>query len=140
MKKIFLVFAIVFLSSCSHDDDKIKEIQYDGPRHMDTPTWIQGVWMDDHDRAFKFTDNDLLYKYPMLNYSSASSEIDDYEKYYWKRETYQNPNIQEVEIIDYYSVKYNCIDNQSSKKFSFKRLSETQMEATGIMPGIYTKQ
>lgn len=140
MKKLLLLFTLIVLSSCSHDEDKNEEKPYGSSRYMDPPSWIQGTWMDDHDRVLKFTDSDLFYKYPMQKYSSVSNEIYSYEKYYWDEyQRYQNPNVQETELIDYYSIKYNCLD-APSKKISFTRISDTQIESTGIMPGIYTKQ
>ncbi|MHC0443150.1 hypothetical protein [Flavobacterium sp. 3-210] len=139
MKKLVLFFALVALSSCSHDDD-YKEKNYQGPRYMDPPVWLQGVWMDDKQRQFKFTEDDILYKYPMQNYISASDEIHDFERKYWDDyQHYQNPNVQEIEILDYYSLKYNCY-NAPSKKFIFTRISKNQIESTGFMPGIYTRQ
>ncbi|MCV2484692.1 hypothetical protein OD917_07135 [Flavobacterium sp. SH_e] len=143
MKKLILLFTFISLASCSHDadvHDYKEEKNYQGPRYMDPPAWIQGTWMDDKQRAFKFTQDDLLYKYPMQNFISTSDEIYDYESKYWKEyEQYQNPNVQEVELIDYYSLKYNCY-GAPSKKFMFTRISENQIESTGFMPGIYTKQ
>ncbi len=136
MKKLIVLITLIVLSSCSHDDDN-KEKYYNGPRYMDPPVWLQGVWMDDKQRGFKFTEDDLLYKYPMDNFISTSDEIYDFQSQSY--EEYINPNIQEIELIDYYSIKYNTKEGPS-KKFMFTRISETQIESTGFMPGIYTKQ
>ncbi|KAF2337870.1 hypothetical protein [Flavobacterium ginsenosidimutans] len=140
MKKFLLSLAFISLISCSKDDD-YKEKKYNGPRYMDPPVWIQGTWKDNKDRMIQFTEDNLLYKYPMQKYTSATTEIFDYERYYLKEYgNYQNPNVQEVELIDYYSIKYNCLNDAPSKKFSFIRISESEIESTGLMPGIYIKQ
>lgn len=136
MKKLIVLITLIVLSSCSYDDDN-KEKYYNGPRYMDPPVWLQGVWMDDKQREFKFTEDDLLYKYPMQNFISTSDEIYGFQTQ--SLDYYTNPNVQEIELIDYYSLKYNC-DKAPSKKFMFYKISDNQIESTGFMPGIYTKQ
>lgn len=144
MKKICLLIVIICCSSCYQDYydeyDYYNENYYHRQQYIDPPIWIRGIWKDSKDRMFQFTKDDLLYKYPMQKYSSAADEIFDYESYYFNEySSYQTPNVQEVELIDYYSIKYNCI-NAPSKKFMFTRISDTQIESTGFMPGIYYKQ
>lgn len=141
MKKICLLIVIICCTSCYQDYyDDYNENYYHRQQYIDPPIWIRGIWKDNKDRMIQFTGDDLLYKYPMQKYSSAADEIFDYEKYYFKEySSYQTPNVQEVELIDYYSIKYNCI-NAPSKKFSFIKISESKIESTGLMPGIYYKQ
>lgn len=135
MKKLLLLLSFISLISCTNEEN-----YYEKPIYMNPPTWIQGVWKDDKDRMIQFTEDDLLYKYPMQKYTSASNEITYYESKYWQEyQQYNSANIQEVELIDYYSLKYNCY-NAPSKKFMFTQISDSQIESTGFMPGIYTRQ
>lgn len=137
MKKLLLLLSLISIISCSkHDDDDYKEKIYNGPTYLEPPTWLQGIWMDDKHRGFKFTEYDLLYKYPMPNYISASSEIDYYAS---QLDEYEYPDIQEIELKDIYSLKYYMYSGQS-RKFIFTKISDNQIESSGFMPGIYTKQ
>ncbi|MDY0985812.1 hypothetical protein SOM12_00145 [Flavobacterium sp. CFBP9031] len=147
MKKICLLIIIVCCVSCyqDHYDDNYYDYDYDydyyqRPQYIAPPIWIRGIWMDDKQRGFKFTDDDLLYIYPMQNFISADDEIYNLAiKNWYNPNQYQNPEVQEVELLDYYSLKYNC-NNAPSKKFIFTRISKNQIESTGFMPGVYTRQ
>jgi len=146
MKKICFLIVIVCFTSCYQDyyddnyDYDYSHNYYQKPQYIDPPIWIRGTWMDDKQRGFKFTDDDLLYVYPMHNFISADDEIYKLAiKNWYDSQQYQDPNVQEVELLDYYSLKYNCY-NAPSKKFIFTRISKDQIESTGFMPGIYTRQ
>ena len=136
MKKLILLFTLILLSSCSEDYYENTEENHQYSSYINPPIWIQGRWKDDKDRMITFTDDDLLYSYPLLSYQSVSTEIFDYESYYY--DEYRNPNVQEVELLDYYSIRYNAVN--TTKKFSFIKLSETEIKSTGLMPGIYIRQ
>lgn len=146
MKKICLLIVIVCCTSCYedyHDDYGYyhdEYYDYQRPQYIAPPIWIRGIWMDDKQRGFKFTDDDLLYIYPMQNFISADDEIYNLAiKNWYNPNQYQNPEVQEVELLDYYSLKYNC-NNAPNKKFIFTRISKNQIESTGFMPGVYTRQ
>jgi|GEM_PF-1316002 len=140
MKKLILLFTLTVLSSCSEDYYENTEGYYQPSSYINPPVWIQGTWKDNKDRIIIFTEDELYYGYPLLPYESVSSEIHAYEWYYrTEYNEYRDANVQEVELLDYYSIKYNTV-NAPNKKFSFIKLSETKIESTGVMPGIYIRQ
>lgn len=140
MKKLIIFFSLIILSSCSQDYLNDNDPVYIPKTHIHPPTWIHGTWKDANDRLIYFTFNDLLYKYPMQQFTSSDSEINYYESKYFKEyNEYRTANVQEVELNDFYSINYD-IYSGTRKKFSFIRLSDTEIEATGYMSGIYIKQ
>lgn len=140
MKKLLSLFTFIVLCSCSEDYYENTDGYYQPSSYINPPVWIQGTWKDDKDRIIIFTEDELFYGYPLLPYKSVSSEILDYERYYQTEyNKYRDANVQEAELINYYSIKYNAV-NAPSKKFRFIKLSETKIESTDLMPGIYIRQ
>ena len=136
MKKLIVLLSLVFMYSCSSDESQ-DGISIDGGYNINAkinpPQWIQGTWNDPKGKTIKFTKSDLIIDPDGDNPYSAKGEI----SYYLIQD--QDPELVETQTENTYDLQFK--ESASSKKnFKFIKISETQIESTAFIKGIYTKK
>jgi len=134
MKKLILLFALIFITSCSKDDTIHEEDQFNDITYMyfDPPTWLLGTWTNIQGDKITFTSNNVIFNEYGNPIYSANEEIAYYEEHFG------NPNIQETAYANYYSLKYNYnIDYRM--KFTIIQISQRQIDVSGFFTGTFTK-
>ena len=133
MKKLILLFALIFITSCSKDDTNHEDVfTNDTYMYFDPPTWLFGTWTNTQGDKITFTANNVIFNEYGNPANSANEEIAYYEK------NFGNPNIQETAYANYYSLKYNYnIDYRM--KFTIIQISERKIDIEGFFTGTFTK-
>lgn len=124
MKKLFLLFSLIIITSCSSSDEDTSGI-------FNPPTWIQGVWKDESSGAtLTFTQRDIKYS-------------TDGNSYSFSKQTTKFTHVLAQEISstpNFYVSDFSQGQEGSIIRFSFVKTSDTKMESKGHLPGNYTKQ
>jgi len=128
MKKLLLLLALIIITSCStSDDDKTVEKNYFNP-----PVWIQGTWKEPKTGAtFTFTRDNVICNLNKteINFKKNATDVKDLGGHI---------NVQETINDNLYSANFEYGDR--SLLISFTKNSNTEIESTTYLPGVFTKQ
>lgn len=131
MKKLFLLFAVIFLGSCTTEDLDLFYPNYNDQNSVNPPSWLLGTWHDNRGNEFRFTQYDVDYRFGNSTYS-ANDEI------LYFSENYGNPEVFEYKDSDTYTLSY-YYSEFSKMKFNFSRISNNKMESNGFISGTFIK-
>lgn len=128
MKKLFLLFSLIIITSCStSDDDKIEATNYFNP-----PAWIQGVWKEPNSGAtFTFSNDNVICRLNdhKVNFKENADDLKKMGAYV---------NVQETIKNDTYTANFQYEDE--SLLLSFTKTSNTEIESEAYLQGTFIKQ
>lgn len=134
MKKVFLLFSLFLMLSCSNSDDNNNLSNSD----FNPPNWIQGTWTQESEigldgGTFTFTSNDFCLSTSGVDQQCQRELIEQL------RQSGVNPSVIEYITDDAYTIEINYGLGQSSI-YSFEKLSSNSIEWTAVPGAVFTKQ
>ncbi|MFC4477954.1 hypothetical protein [Flavobacterium chungangensis] len=143
MKKVILLFSLVFIYSCTIDE--ILENSNQGmeigngddvyadylSKDITPPSWIIGTWINPQGKELKFTKNDIVFG--SEEYNTVQRDVFYYLFRKKDAEIFQT----KTDTTYYLQYKESASDK---KKYNFIKISDTLMESTKLFKGIYTKK
>ncbi|MET3027385.1 hypothetical protein ABXT06_11940 [Flavobacterium sp. UW10123] len=134
MKKIILLLSLVFICSCSSDDSNSSNSDTNPNNqkyHITPPDWILGEWSDGQGRTIEFTKSNVTIDY-YGNFASVDYQLNNY---------YEDGDTQLIQTQTSTTYNIQFYDSPSTKKiYNFIKISDTQIESTGLFKGTYTKK
>lgn len=134
MKKLIVLLSLVFMYSCtSQDQDDTNSGQNNSSVKISPPEWIRGTWNDGNGKELEFTKSDILCDFYGTSYYSAKNGIET------SIHLDIDPEVTQTQTDSTYILQYR--ESASSKrKYSFNKISDTQIESSGAFKGIYNKK
>lgn len=133
MKKVFLLFSLFLMLSCSNSDDNINSSNSD----FHPPTWIQGNWGQEGAGSsgvlFSFSANDFC----MTNMGIAKQCQQEFVNLY--RKPGNAVTVTETITATAYTAEVKYFAGQSII-YSFRKLSNTSIEWTAVPGAVFIKQ
>lgn len=131
MKKVVFLFSLFVLLSCSSSDESTNNSDFN------PPAWIQGTWMQEGSTAgtsmgFKFNSNDLC----TLIFTAEQCQQGLIST---MRKSGQTATVEETIANTSYSAKINYYGGQSVT-YSFRKISNTEIEWSGSPSAVFIKQ
>ena len=131
MKKVVCLFSLFVLLSCSSSDESTNNSDFN------PPVWIQGTWKQEGSTAgsgigFKFSSNDLC---TLI----STAEQCQHGLITLVRKSGQTATVDETITSSTYSAKINYYGGQSAT-YSFRKISNTEIEWSGSLSAVFIKQ
>lgn len=134
LKKLILSLCIIFIFSCSSDDDS----SANSINSINPPSWLQGKWLAENPdgsplgNGFEFTSNDVI----VITIVSEQSQKDYVE---YLESLNQEVSVSETSSDNSYTLSIDISFGQNIV-YAFNRISDTEITWLAVNNSVFTKQ